>query len=65
MLMKSWERIKKNSLYFMANLVFVLIVGKLIEHYIHGGPLSTGHYAAMFTATFWVNYSFVKKKSHE
>ncbi|GHB51428.1 hypothetical protein GCM10008106_35330 [Mongoliitalea lutea] len=59
--MKSWKRIKKISLYFIANLVVVLIVGKLIEHYIHGGPLGTGHYAAMFAASFWVNYSIVKK----
>lgn len=60
--MKSWERIKKNSLYFMGSLVVVLIVGKLIEHYIHGGALSTGHYAAMFAASFWANYSIVKKE---
>lgn len=42
-----------------------IIVGKLIEHYIHGGPLGTDHYATMFAASFWVNYSIVKKeKSH-
>lgn len=43
----------------------VLIVGKLIEHYIHGGPLGTGHYAAMFAVSFLVNYPNGKKeKSH-
>lgn len=61
---KRIREIANRLLHFLCTFLVVVIIGKLIEYYLHGGPLNNGHWGAMVAAALLgTKYSPLVRKS--